>query len=73
MSESNPSAGDSVTPDPDTEPGEDPIVGDPNGISVDEGDQFDYVLSRPDGHEFGFDAVEIPDLREFLEHMQGDG
>jgi hypothetical protein len=62
-----------MTRDPDTEPDEDPIVGDPDGISIGEGDQFDYELSRPDGGEFGFDAVEIPELRELLEDMQGDG
>ncbi|NHN60304.1 MULTISPECIES: hypothetical protein [Halorussus] len=62
-----------MTRDPDTEPGEDPIVGDPDGIRIDEGEEFDYALTRPDGAAFGFDAVEIPDLRELLEDMQGDG
>lgn len=62
-----------MTRDPDTQPDEDPIVGDPDGISIGEGEHFDYVLSRPDGDEFGFDAVEIPELRELLDHMQGDG
>lgn len=65
--------GDSVTSDPDTEPDEDPIVGDPNGISIGEGDQFDYVLTRPSGDRFGFDAVEVSELRELLDDMQGDG
>ena len=62
-----------MTRDPDTEPDEDPIVGDPDGISISKGDQFDYVLSRPDGGEFGFDAFEIPEIREHLKDMQGDG
>jgi hypothetical protein len=62
-----------MTSDPDTEPDEDPIVGDPEGISIGDGDQYDYALSRPRGGEFGFDAVEIPELRELLEDMQGDG
>ena len=50
-----------------------PLVGDRDGINVRNGDEFDYVLSRPDGGRFGFDAVEIPEMRELLEHMQGDG
>ena len=62
-----------MTRDPDTDPGEDPIVGDPDGISIGEGDQFDYALSRPEGGEFGFDAVDVPELRELLDEMQGDG
>ena len=62
-----------MTREPDTEPAEDPIVGDSEGISISKGGQFDYVLSRPDGGEFGFDAVEIPEIREHLKDMQGDG
>ena len=62
-----------MTRDPDTDPGEGPIVGDPDGINIDDGDEFDYVLSRPDGGKFGFDAVEVADLREMLGEMQGDG
>jgi len=62
-----------MTRKPDAEPGEDPIVGDAEAISIGEGDQFDYVLSRPEGGEFGFDAAEIPELVKLLEHMQGDG
>ena len=62
-----------MTREPDTDPGEDPVVGDPDGISIGSGDEFDYVLSRPEGGEFGFDVVEIPELRELLGEMQGDG
>jgi hypothetical protein len=62
-----------VTRKPDADPDEDPIVGDAEGISIGEGDQFDYELSRPGGGEFGFDASEIPELVDLLEHMHGDG
>lgn len=62
-----------MTRDPDADPGEDPMVGDSDGISIEEGDRFDYALSRPDGGTFGFDAAEIPALRELLDEMQGDG
>lgn len=62
-----------MTRKPDADPGEDPIVGDAEGISIGDGDQFDYVLSRPDGGEFGFDAAEISDVVDLLEHMHGDG
>lgn len=64
-----------VTENDDADGGdrEDPLVGDRDGISVRSGDEFDYVLSRPDGGEFGFDAVEIPEVRELLEHTQGHG
>ncbi len=57
----------------ESDAGEEPLVGDRDGINVSNGDEFDYVLSRPDGGEFGFDAVEIPEIREALEHMQGNG
>lgn len=57
----------------DADPGEGPIVGDSEGISIDDGERFDYVLSRPDGGEFGFDAVEVADLRDLFGKMQGDG
>ena len=57
----------------DADSREEPLVGDRDGLSVRNGDEFDYLLSRPDGGEFGFDAVEIPDIREMLEHMQGNG
>ena len=53
--------------------GDEPLVGDRDGINVRSGDEFDYVLSRPDGDGFGFDAVEIPDIRKLLEHTQGNG
>ena len=62
-----------MTDDPDAAPGKDPIVGDASGISISEGDQFDYTLSRPDGEKFGLNAAEIPDLRELLDEMQGNG
>ena len=52
---------------------DEPLVGDRDGINVRNGDEFDYVLTRPDGDEFGFDAVEIPEIREILEHTQGHG
>ena len=68
-----PPTGDSVTRKPDADPGEDPIVGDAEGISIGEGDQFDYALSRSEGDEFGFDASEIPELVDLLKHMHGDG
>ena len=54
-------------------PDDEPLVGDSGEIHVRSGDEFDYVLARPDGDEFGFDAVEIPEIRELLEHTQGDG
>ena len=62
-----------MTQDPGTTPGDGPLVGDPDGIRIDDGEEFDYVLSRPDGGEFGFDAVDVPELREMFGEMQGDG
>lgn len=62
-----------MTDEPDTDARDDPIVGDADGIGITDGDQYDYALARPDGDEFGFDAVEIPRLRELLDDMQGDG
>ena len=56
-----------------TDAGEEPLVGDRDDINVRSGDEFDYVLSRPDGEGFGFNAIEIPEIREMLEHMQGNG
>ena len=53
--------------------GDEPLVGDRDEINVRSGDEFDYVLTRPDGDGFGFDAVEIPEIRKLLEHMQGNG
>lgn len=61
-----------VTETPDDDGG-DPLVGDRDGISVSDGEEFDYVLSRPGGEEFGFDAAEISEIRELLDHMQGLG
>ena len=52
---------------------DEPLVGDRDEIHVRSGDEFDYVLARPEGDEFGFDAVEIPEIRELLEHTQGNG
>lgn len=57
----------------DVDPDSDPIVGDADGISIGDGDRFDYALSRPDGGEFEFDAADVPTLRELLDAMQGDG
>lgn len=53
--------------------GGDPLVGDRDGISVSDGEEFDYVLSRSGGDEFGFDAAEISEIRELLDQMQGLG
>ena len=52
---------------------DDPIVGDSDGLHVDDGDEYDYVLTRPDGASFGFDAVEVAELRTLFDGMQGDG
>lgn len=53
---------------------DDPLIGEAEGIHIGEHDgEFDYVLAGPDRGEFAFDAPEIPDLMEMLEHMLGDG
>lgn len=54
---------------------DDLLVGDPDGLAVRDGkdERFDYYLVAPDRGEFGFDAPEVPDLRELLKHMVGDG
>jgi hypothetical protein len=50
-----------------------PLVGDADGVAIYEGDEFDYELSRPETESVGFDAVEVADLREMLDHVQGHG
>lgn len=54
---------------------DDPLVGDSDGIGVRsaEDEPFDYYLIGPDRGEFGFDAAEIQDIRELLDHTLGDG
>lgn len=56
---------------------DDLLVGDPDeiGIRSSEGgdDPFDYYLVGPDRGEFGFDAAEIQEIRELLDHTLGDG
>lgn len=52
---------------------DEPLVGDPDGLNINDGDEYDYVLRRPDGDSFGFDAVEVAELRKLFDGMQGDG
>jgi hypothetical protein len=54
---------------------DDRLVGDPDGIGIKsvEDEPFDYYLVGPDRGEFGFDAAEIQEIRELLDHTLGDG
>jgi len=54
---------------------DDLLVGDPDGIGVEsvEDGRFDYSLVGPERGEFGFDAAEVQEIRELLDHTLGDG
>lgn len=55
---------------------DDLLIGDPDGLGIRDGnddEQFDYYLVDPDRGEFGFDAVEIQDIRSMLQRTLGDG
>ena len=55
---------------------DDPLVGDPDGISIEsaqDDERFDYYLVGPDRGEFGFDAAEVQDIRELLDNVLGNG
>ena len=53
---------------------DDVLIGERDTIRIEEHDgEFDYVLRGPDRGEFAFDAPEVPDLMEMLDHMLGDG
>jgi len=55
---------------------DDLLLGDPNDVGIRDGtddEPYDYYLVGPDRGEFGFDAVEIQDLRSMLDRTLGDG